>query len=255
MRSPRPRRLLRRSAAKLHRDGSGVARNQLDLRRFPAIRRRNAKSRRDRAWPTSIWMRYKLSSVGPACAALVVAIASAFVAASAPAATSSTVVTMTVPSATYVNAGGCLPGVAGKTSSGTVLPGTSAVTTTDCVVEFGSSNDTSMLRMFQSDAGGDAMLPSPVGGSLAMWTMNGSLKAQLVVDRQRRRRVAERAEHTHLRRRRARAGTGPAFRRRRLRHDPAQCVLRGDELHGRCLDPDDRCGRRGRRTREPRVRK
>lgn len=86
-------------------------------------------------------------------------------------ATSSTVVAATVPSATFLSinpadspvAGNCLSSTPGVTSFGSILPGTSAVTSSDCVVRFGSSNDTSSLRMYQDDSTGRAMRRSQLG--------------------------------------------------------------------------------------------
>ncbi len=85
-------------------------------------------------------------------------------------------ITADVPSATTINATGCAPGVTDVTDFGDVLPGTPATTGADCVVLFGSSNDTSMLRLFQTDGGGDAMLPAPMVGTLAMWSFNGTMQ-------------------------------------------------------------------------------
>jgi hypothetical protein len=94
------------------------------------------------------------------CAGLVAILLAAGATLSAPrpgtAATSSAVVEMTVPSATTLIATGCQPGVA-ATDFGTVLPGTTAITTGDCSVTWGSSNNTSSLRMSQVDGGGVAM--------------------------------------------------------------------------------------------------
>jgi uncharacterized delta-60 repeat protein len=80
---------------------------------------------------------------------------------SVPAATSSTVVGVTIPSATSLGPGGCAPGVAGKTEFGSVLPGSTSLTTSDCTVTFGSSNDTAALRMAQLDASGMALAGAP----------------------------------------------------------------------------------------------
>lgn len=77
-------------------------------------------------------------------------------AATGPAASSSVVVSMTVPSAVTLDTTACRSGVAGTTDFGTVLPGTSAVTTGDCRVRFGSSNDTARLRIGQQDSVGKA---------------------------------------------------------------------------------------------------
>ena len=68
------------------------------------------------------------------------------VAPSSIAATSSSVVGATVPSATTLDASGCETDTADVTDFGVVLAGTSAVTSLDCVIGFGSSNDTAMLR-------------------------------------------------------------------------------------------------------------
>ncbi len=73
------------------------------------------------------------------------------------AATSSTVVSATIPSATTLVTTGCASGTAGVTEFGTVLPGSPARTTNDCAVTFGSSNDSSTLRLAQADGAGTAM--------------------------------------------------------------------------------------------------
>ncbi|MCW2920869.1 MAG: hypothetical protein JWL76_743 [Thermoleophilia bacterium] len=75
----------------------------------------------------------------------------------APGASSGTVVGAVVPSATTLDGAGCAPGMPGVTEFGNVLPTTTTVTTSDCVLVWGSSNATSMLRTFQSDAVGSAM--------------------------------------------------------------------------------------------------
>lgn len=75
----------------------------------------------------------------------------------APAATGGTVVSATVPSATSVIASGCAAGLAGRTDLGLVAPGSLAVTSIDCSVAFGSSNDTAQLRLRQTDRTGVAM--------------------------------------------------------------------------------------------------
>lgn len=74
----------------------------------------------------------------------------------APAAIQNVVVSATVPSATSIDASGCVSASA-ATGLGTVLPGTGATTTSDCVVSFGSSNDTAALRVTQGDGTGAAM--------------------------------------------------------------------------------------------------
>jgi uncharacterized delta-60 repeat protein len=49
------------------------------------------------------------------------------------------------------------------TSFGTVLPGASAITSGDCHLVFGSSNDSSMLRTYQTDQAGKALWREPDG--------------------------------------------------------------------------------------------
>ncbi len=83
-------------------------------------------------------------------------IASAFTGAS-PAATSGSVVGATVLSATNIGADGCPPGAAGVTHFGNLTAGSSTVTTGNCVITFGSSNDVARLRIAQSDQLGSAM--------------------------------------------------------------------------------------------------
>jgi uncharacterized delta-60 repeat protein len=73
------------------------------------------------------------------------------------AASSSTVVSATIPSATRVDASGCPSHTPDITSFGTVLPGGSFVTAQPCIIEFGSSNDTASLRVQQADRAGAAM--------------------------------------------------------------------------------------------------
>ncbi len=88
------------------------------------------------------------------------------------AATSNLIVTMSVPSATSLNAGGCPQGTAAR-SFGTVLPGTSAVTAAPCSVLFGSSNDTSSLRLLQTGGVGTAMHRMTTGGADTGWGASG----------------------------------------------------------------------------------
>lgn len=75
-------------------------------------------------------------------------------------ASSSTVVSVIVPSATTLTTGACASGTPGVTEFGTVLPGSAARTTSDCTVTFGSSNDTATLRLSQADGTGTAMQKS-----------------------------------------------------------------------------------------------
>ena len=87
----------------------------------------------------------------------------ALLSSSAPAAsTSSTVVGATVPSATQLDLSGC-SGVAAATQLGAVPAGSTSVTSAPCSVDFGSSNDSSQLRVRQWDATGDAMGALPDG--------------------------------------------------------------------------------------------
>jgi uncharacterized delta-60 repeat protein len=75
----------------------------------------------------------------------------------ATAANANVSVGVTVASATSINAAGCATGAAGVTDFGQVLAGASVMTSADCVVQFGSSNNTSALRLRQSDATGRSM--------------------------------------------------------------------------------------------------
>ncbi len=86
-----------------------------------------------------------------------------------------------MPSATNLSTTGCPSLEPGVTDLGVVLPGASVVTPIDCEVVFGSSNDTSMLRLFQADGGGDAMVAGPTAtGVLGYWPMNGGTAPALV---------------------------------------------------------------------------
>lgn len=86
-------------------------------------------------------------------------LASVAVAASHGASSSSVVVSATVPSATSIVSACSAAGA----SLGTVLPGTSAVTSADCLLTFGSSNDSSRLLVHQSDGTTAAFAGSPTG--------------------------------------------------------------------------------------------
>ncbi|MCW2924870.1 MAG: hypothetical protein JWM98_2274 [Thermoleophilia bacterium] len=85
----------------------------------------------------------------------------AAMAATAPGATSSVVVTMTVPSASSIAVGQCLTGDPTRTSLGSLLPGGTAITTGDCTITFGSSNDTAMLQVSEQDGTGGSMSRLP----------------------------------------------------------------------------------------------
>ncbi|MCW2925337.1 MAG: uncharacterized protein JWM98_2741 [Thermoleophilia bacterium] len=71
-------------------------------------------------------------------------------------ASSSVNVLLDVMSSTTLGAGGCASGSA-ATAFGSVLPGTFATTPGTCAVLFGSSNDTSALRLTQTDGVGTGM--------------------------------------------------------------------------------------------------
>lgn len=80
-------------------------------------------------------------------------------------ASSSSVVSASVPTATSLDPAGCAAGVAGQTSFGTVMPATSVVTATDCSITFGSSNGSARLLLSQTDRTGLAMTQPSVGTS------------------------------------------------------------------------------------------
>lgn len=101
--------------------------------------------------------RFVLPAPGRAILALVVAYALTVAAGSSSAATSGSVVGADVLSATAINATGCARDTPNVTSFGTLTSGSSAVTSLDCVVTFGSSNDSARLRIAQTDGVGDAM--------------------------------------------------------------------------------------------------
>jgi photosystem II stability/assembly factor-like uncharacterized protein len=102
-----------------------------------------------------------------ACACVVVAFAAA--SASSPAAvTGSLGVTMTVASATEVDTSGCAPSTEGITTIGLALPGVPALTTDDCVIGYGSTNDTVRLQAYQEDGTGTAM--AGPGDRTTTWT-------------------------------------------------------------------------------------
>ncbi|MCB0877409.1 MAG: hypothetical protein KDC46_00305 [Thermoleophilia bacterium] len=79
-------------------------------------------------------------------------------------ASSSTVVGATVPSATNISVAGCPPQVANRTDFGLVTPGSSSITSLDCSIVFGSSNDTASLLVSQPDGWGQAMWAVGNGG-------------------------------------------------------------------------------------------
>ena len=69
----------------------------------------------------------------------------------APAASTSTSVGATVLSSTNVSTASCAENIAGRTHFGSITAGSFNVTTTDCSIQFGSSNDTARLLMRQTD--------------------------------------------------------------------------------------------------------
>lgn len=93
---------------------------------------------------------------------LIVAVLSGFAGTAHPA-SNSILIQMSVASVTSLDASGCPTGQAGVTNFGTVLPATSAITTGDCVVQYGSSNDTASLRLGQVDRYGSAMYRASSG--------------------------------------------------------------------------------------------
>ncbi len=99
-----------------------------------------------------------------ACACV---LAAAFVASggASTAATSGSVVGATVLSATELTATACAPTSGAATDFGSVTAGASAVTTADCEVVFGSSNNSSQLRLSQADGDRRAMY-RPATGAL-----------------------------------------------------------------------------------------
>jgi hypothetical protein len=74
------------------------------------------------------------------------------------ASTGTTIVGAEVLVSTTIGTGGCLPGVAGTTSFGSITTGSSVFGTGDCHVTWGSNAATSMLRAYQTDGTGDALV-------------------------------------------------------------------------------------------------
>ncbi|MCB0879601.1 MAG: hypothetical protein KDC46_11570 [Thermoleophilia bacterium] len=73
-------------------------------------------------------------------------------------------VTLDVASSTSIDgATGCSSGSSGVTSFGSIPAGTKYVSSGTCTIEFGSTNDTSMLLAYQSDQGGVAGWSPTVG--------------------------------------------------------------------------------------------
>ncbi|MCW2924474.1 MAG: Hemolysin-type calcium-binding region [Thermoleophilia bacterium] len=107
-----------------------------------------------------------------AATCLAAAVASSL-AASSPGASSTVTVTLDVASATSMSTGGC--SAAAARNLGTVLPGTTALTSADCTLGFGSTNDTSMVLLSQLDGGGSTMARPSDGPLDTAW--NGTGKA------------------------------------------------------------------------------
>ncbi len=72
-------------------------------------------------------------------------------------------VTATFTNSVVLTSTGCAPGVANKTTIGNVLPQDVVKTRIDCSITFGANNDTTMLRLYQSDLSGDAMFKPSTG--------------------------------------------------------------------------------------------
>lgn len=85
---------------------------------------------------------------------VVLAVAVAATVGGSQAATSNVTVTLDVLSSTTMDPSGCPTAARGF---GTVLPDSSMVTTAPCAITFGSSNNSSMLKLYQQDSTGDAM--------------------------------------------------------------------------------------------------
>ncbi len=124
------------------------------------------------------------------CLLAVLVLLAAAVSGSATAATSSTVVGATVPSATSIAIAGCQPNTPSVTDFGVVMPGASVVTGSDCVITWGSSNDTASLRIAESDGGGTAMnsmsdgsLDTAFGtGGIATTNLGGTESAEALLE-------------------------------------------------------------------------
>jgi uncharacterized delta-60 repeat protein len=75
-------------------------------------------------------------------------------------------VSFTVLSQTTIVPTLCATGQSGRTDFGTVLPATKTVTSADCRVEFGSTNDTARLMLTQSDREGQALWGGEATGAV-----------------------------------------------------------------------------------------
>jgi hypothetical protein len=120
--------------------------------------------------------RWRVLGVAVACAmASVLAYALAPGGEAASAATANTLVSANVPSETHMSTAACPNNLPGTTDLGSLLPGSSAVSTGDCGIDFGSTNDSSMLQLYQDDGGGQTMRWRAASSTLvADWPMNGN---------------------------------------------------------------------------------
>lgn len=80
-----------------------------------------------------------------------------------------------IPSATNVSVSACPSWTTNTTAFGDLLPGASVATSNDCTVTFGSSDDTSMLKVSQSDRSGIAFFRSAEGELDTAWDADGLL--------------------------------------------------------------------------------
>ncbi len=108
-----------------------------------------------------------------ACGAIVAAAVAASVGGS-QAASSNVTVTLDVLSSTTMDPSGC---PASARRFGTVLPDSSVVTAAPCAISFGSSNNSSMLKLYQEDAFGDAMFARSDGSTMDAAFGPGGMRA------------------------------------------------------------------------------
>lgn len=106
--------------------------------------------------------------------ALLVMVLVAFAATSGASGSTATV-SASVPSAAWIDGSGCASETASVTSFGAVLPDVGTVTTLDCIVRFGASNDTARLRTYQSDGTGTAMWAPTRGEPASAWGIAGTV--------------------------------------------------------------------------------
>ena len=111
--------------------------------------------------------------LGRSCGALLLVLSVLASTGGAGAASTAIVVSADVASSTYLAIdsvgappNGCQTNTSNVTSFGAVSVSASAITSADCNIVWGSSNDSAMLRMYQADGYGDA-LQSATGGTWA----------------------------------------------------------------------------------------